>query len=206
MILLRKVSTLVYDRNGPRYLLKRFVSTTSKKKSLESSPLVPFDITTMEKLMNECVQRFSTELSTLRIGKAATSLLDSIKILLNEKSIPLYEIAQITVKDPQNLNVTVYDETLLPQVEKTIRTANLNLNPIVEQRSLRVPIPKLTKEYRETIVKQIQKVTEKTKVDVRDVRQKGMKLIRSQSDHVSQDDTKSSEKKVFLFSFSFKVY
>ncbi|CAG8497988.1 16217_t:CDS:2 [Acaulospora colombiana] len=88
---------------------------------------------------------------------------------------------------------------MLKAVDKAIRTANLNLNPMIHEKGLSVPIPKVTTEYREKLAKTASEISEKTKIKIRLVRQDGLKDLRKDSKiGLSSDELRASEKKLQL--------
>ncbi|ORX99260.1 putative ribosome recycling factor [Basidiobolus meristosporus CBS 931.73] len=133
----------------------------------------------------------------MRIGRANPAILDSVVVPVDEGTFPLNQLAQVVVKDPQNLIVNVYDSETLSAVDKAIRIAGLNLNPVIDNKIIRVPIPKLNKEFRENLIKMAGKTSEKAKMSVRNVRQDALKQVKKEkSNGASEDDIKKLEKKV----------
>ncbi|CAO3681754.1 unnamed protein product [Rhizopus microsporus] len=132
-----------------------------------------------EARFDQCVQSLKEHLSNIRVGRANPSLLDAI-----------------TVRDPQTLMVMVHDTDYTASVDKAIRNAGLGLNPIVESKGIRVPIPKPTKESRDKMAKLVNTTGEQTKAKIRSIRQDGMKLLKEDKKHQSADDIKKMEKLV----------
>jgi ribosome recycling factor len=176
----------------------RHASNVSKKKSPTTAvtPSALFDAELAETHMKQCLNHYGEALSSLRVGRAMSSLLDSVKLNHQGQIIPLHQVAQITARDPQTLIVSVYDETMISSAEKAIRTADLNLNPMMEHKLIRVPIPRLTKEHREQMAKQINKMAETIKINIREIRQKNMKLLRNNDESFSKDEIRNQEKEV----------
>ena len=155
-----------------------------------------FEIEPIEQQMKQSLNSYVEEISLLRVGKAVSSMLDRIKVTLQGQTLLLPQLAQVTLRDVQTLTVSTYDETTIPAVEKAIRAADLNLNPFVENKIIRVPVPRLSKEHRDQMVKQVSKLAEKSKVDIREIRQKAMKLLKNSTMGVSEDEIRNLEKKV----------
>jgi ribosome recycling factor len=84
----------------------------------------------------------------------------------------------VSVPEARMLSVQVWDKGLVKAVEKAIRTSDLGLNPAVEGNLLRVPIPELSEERREELVKVAARYAEAARVAVRNVRRDGMEQLK----------------------------
>nr|CAG8466296.1 1135_t:CDS:2 [Entrophospora candida]CAG8551406.1 14674_t:CDS:2 [Entrophospora candida] len=155
---------------------------------------ISFDMETIQKKTKSLIERLKVEFSRLRIGTANPAILDSITIPYEGRNTVLKDVAQIIIKDPKTL-------LILNEVDKAIRNANLNLNPIIEtNNSIKVPIPKITTEYREDITKVASKIAENSKIKLRLIRQDGMKDLKKDSKkNISSDQIKLLEKSLQLF-------
>lgn len=108
---------------------------------------------------------------------------------------PLKSLAQVAVRDGRNLFITTFDTNLGPAVEKAVRKAGMNLNPVSEGAGrLRVPIAKPSAESRLALKEQVNKEAEAAKVATRMVRRKAMDDVKALKDEVSKDETKRLEK------------
>src|SRR4051794_37557806 len=96
--------------------------------------------------MDKAVAALKEEFSTLRAGRASSNLLDQVMVDAYGSSMPLSQCASVSVPDARSLSVSVWDRALVVSVEKAIRSAGLNLTPVVEGQNLRIPIPPLTEE------------------------------------------------------------
>lgn len=110
------------------------------------------------------------ELSTMRTGRASVTILDSVKVDYYGTPTAIREMAKLTVGDPTTLLIQAWDVSLLPQIEKAIRTSDLGLNPGNDGKVIRVPIPALTDERRRDMVKHLHKVLEGHRTAVRNIR------------------------------------
>ncbi|MBI4465203.1 MAG: ribosome recycling factor [Acidobacteria bacterium] len=120
--------------------------------------------------MEKAAEDLRAELATLRTGRASISLLDHVKVDYYGTPTPVRQVATLTVADPTTLLVQAWDPTLLPQVEKAIRSADLGLNPANDGKVLRVPIPPLTEERRKEMVRHLHKLLEAHRTAVRNIR------------------------------------
>ncbi len=119
------------------------------------------------------------DLLGLRTGRASTALLDSINVEVYGATMPLSQVATVSVPEPRMLTVQVWDKSMVSAVEKAIRDAGLGLNPAADGMLVRVPIPQLTTERRNELAKMAHKYAEGAKIAVRGVRRDGMEQIKA---------------------------
>jgi ribosome recycling factor len=107
-------------------------------------------------------------------------------------TVPITQVAAISVPEPRSLTVSVWDRGVVVSVEKAIRAAGLGLNPVVEGQNLRVPVPPLTEERRRDLAKLAGKYAEQQKIAVRNVRRDAIdELKKAEKDSViTQDELK----------------
>ena len=110
------------------------------------------------------------ELATVRTGRASVSILDHVRVDYYGTPTPIKELAKVAVSDPTTLVVQPWDPSVLAQVDKAIRSADLGLNPMSDGKVLRVPIPALTEERRKEMVKHLHKVVENHRTAARNIR------------------------------------
>ncbi|KAI8596884.1 ribosome recycling factor [Dissophora ornata] len=137
-----------------------------------------FDPLDLEKKLGQCLERLKKDFTTMRAGTANPAILDPVMVKLEGKMVPLRDLAQVSIKDAKTLVVSVSDAELTTPIEKAIREAGLNLNPIADNKAVRVPVPKPTKEFRESLTKLASTAAEKAKTIVRKLRQDGMKDLK----------------------------
>ena len=140
--------------------------------------------------MEKAAEDLRAELATLRTGRASVSLLDHIKVDYYGTPTPLRQVATLTVSDPTTLLVQSWDPTLLPHIDKVIRSSDLGLNPVNDGKVLRVPIPPLTEERRKEMVRHLHKILEAHRTAVRNIRRETneafKKLLKDKK--ISEDD------------------
>lgn len=110
------------------------------------------------------------ELSKLRSGRAAPSLLDAVRVNYYGASTPLKQLASVTAPEPRLLIIQPYDAGVAAEIQKAIQGADLGLQPQLEGKMIRIPIPTLSRERREELVKVVKKVVEDGRVSVRAIR------------------------------------
>ena len=142
-----------------------------------------FDLKDLDRRMHGALNVLKSEFSGLRTGRASTSLLDPIMVTAYGASMPLNQVATVSVPEPRMISVQVWDRDVAQAVEKAIRESDLGLNPVVEGQVLRLPIPELNEERRQELVKVAHKYTEQARVAVRNVRRDGMEKLK----HLEKD-------------------
>lgn len=128
--------------------------------------------------MEAAVEDLRKRLATIRTGRAAVSLLDSVTVDYYGTPTPLNQMASVHAPEPNLLTVQPWDQTQLGAVEKAIRTADLGLNPSNDGKLVRVPIPPLTEERRKQLAKQVHEVAEDHRTAIRNVRRDANERLR----------------------------
>lgn len=148
------------------------------------------DIADIKRRMEGAVSVLEEEFGGLRTGRASASLLDRIVVHAYGSEMPLNQVATISVPEARLLLVNVWDKGNVQAVERAIRESDLGLNPATEGQVLRVPIPELSAERREELVKVAHRYAEQARVSVRNVRRDGMdKLKRMEKEGgISEDE------------------
>ncbi|MDB5456420.1 MAG: ribosome recycling factor [Caulobacter sp.] len=148
--------------------------------------------------MDKAVLALKEEFASLRTGRASASLLDQIMVEAYGSPAPINTVASISVPEPRQINVNVWDRGVVAAVEKAIRNSNLGLNPVTEGQNLRIPIPPLTEERRKELAKIAGKYAEQQKVAVRNIRRDANDdLKKAEKDSViSEDELKKMEAEV----------
>jgi ribosome recycling factor len=120
--------------------------------------------------MDTVIEDFRRKLATVRTGRAAVSLLDSVMVDYYGTSTPLIQLASVHAPEPQMLTVQPWDQTQVPAVEKAIRASDLGLNPSNDGKLVRIPIPPLTEERRKQLAKQVHEIAEDHRTAIRNIR------------------------------------
>ena len=123
-----------------------------------------------EQKMQRSLETLKADLAKVRTGRAHTGLLDHIHVDYYGTSMPLPQVANVTLADPRTIGVTPWEKKMIPVVEKAIRDSDLGLNPATSGDMIRVPMPPLTEERRKELIKVVHKEAEAAKVAVRNIR------------------------------------
>jgi ribosome recycling factor len=148
----------------------------------------------LQRRMDGAMETLRKEFNGLRTGRASPALLEPIRVEAYGTNQPLTQVANISVAGPGLLSVQVWDKSVVKAAEVAIRDSGLGLNPQTEGQVIRVPLPPLTQERRNDLVKTAAKYTEAARVAVRGVRRDGMETVKGwekdKKAEASQDDVK----------------
>lgn len=156
-----------------------------------------FDTNPYEQKMRAAFDHFEQELKKIRTGRAHPSMLDSVTVEAYGQSMPLNQVGNVVAADAQMLQITPFDPGNLQQIVAAIRdNQNLGLNPSDDGRVVRVPIPALTTERRQEMVKQLGGKVEECRIALRNVRHDGLKEARAMKEakEISEDELGRIEK------------
>src|SRR3982750_1791445 len=120
--------------------------------------------------MEAVIEDVRRKLATVRTGRAAVSLLDTVMVEYYGTPPPLNQMASVHVPEPQMLTVQPWDQTQLGAIEKAIRASDLGLNPSNDGKLVRIPVPPLTEERRKQLAKQVHEAAEEHRTAIRNVR------------------------------------
>jgi len=150
--------------------------------------------------MNKILDVLRTDLSTVRTGRAAPSLVENIVINAygGTQRLRVMELATIGSSDPQTLVVAPFDNSIIGEIQKGIAQANVGLNPVIDGQLIRIPIPRLSEERRQELIHLMKQKLENGRIMVRQVRHEAMSDIKKgQNDKsISEDEADRSEKEV----------
>ncbi|HXN93708.1 MAG TPA: ribosome recycling factor [Candidatus Acidoferrales bacterium] len=142
--------------------------------------------------MEKAVEDFRKELGTLRTGRANASILDAIRVDYHGTPMPVNQLGTVTVPEATLLVISPWDPSVVPLIDKAIRTSDLGLNPTNDGKVVRVPMPSPTEERRKDIVKHLHKVLENHRTAVRNIRRDVKETIDKleKEKKISQDEQK----------------
>ncbi len=120
--------------------------------------------------MEKAVEAVRREFAKIRTGKATVSLLDGVRVEYYGSTVPLRQVANISVPEARLLVVQPWDKKVVGDIEKAILSADLGLNPSSDGHLIRVPIPPLTEERRKEMVRYVHKLAEEGRIAVRNIR------------------------------------
>src|SRR6187431_1971944 len=148
-----------------------------------------------KELMNKAFTHVGHELVKIRAGKANPSMLDGIMVSYYGATTPLHQVSSLTTPDARTIFVKPWEKSMIAEIEKSIRDANLGLNPQNDGQQVIINIPMLTEERRKQLVKQVGQECEHGRVSIRSIRKEtneSLKKIKG----ASEDDIKNAEAEV----------
>ena len=136
--------------------------------------MLPEEIQTVikdaKKEMDEATTYCKRELSHIRAGKASPNLLDGVKVEYYGTQTPLNQLANVSAPEARLLTIEPYDKNAMKEIEKAIMSAGLGLNPNNDGNIIRIPLPILSEERREELVKKAKEIAEDARISVRNAR------------------------------------
>ena len=144
------------------------------------------------------IEAFRRDLGKVRTGRANLSILDGLKVDYYGTPTPLNQVASLNVPDARMITIKPWEKTLIPEIEKSIRAAQLGLNPNSDGEIVRVPMPALTEERRKDLVKVVKKMAEEAKVALRAARRDANEMLKDflKDKTITEDEEKAGLKKV----------
>lgn len=152
----------------------------------------------LEGSLQKGIESLKKELTKVRTGRANTAILDGVKVDYYGTPTPLNQVASMTVPDARLITIKPWEKSLIPEIEKSIRAAQLGLNPNSDGEVVRVPMPPLTEERRKDLVKVVRKMGEEAKVALRGARRDSNEMLKEalKDKAISEDDEKVGLKRV----------
>ena len=151
-----------------------------------------------DRRMKRSVEHFSQELATIRTGRANAAVLDGITVDYYGAQTPLNQLATIATPDARLLTIQPWDRNLIGAVEREIQKSDLGLNPSNDGQIIRLPIPAMTQERRQELVKRVKRAQEEAHVAIRNVRRDALERLRQaeRDKDISQDDLRRAQERL----------
>ena len=151
--------------------------------------------------MDKTFNVFINELTSLRTGRANSSMLDLIKVDVYGQKMPINQLGSITTPEARTINIQVWDLNNVKLIDAAIQKSELGLNPQIDGQLIRLPVPNLSEERRNELKKIIKTTGEKCKVSIRNIRREANDQLKSllKSKEISEDDEKKYEKIIQTF-------
>ena len=159
----------------------------------------------IQELLNECeakadktIENFKRNLSSIRTGRASTSLLDRVSVDYYGTPTPVNQVANVSAPEPRLITISPWERTMLGEIEKAILKSDLGLNPNNDGTTIRLEIPQLTEERRKELSKKVGKEAEDAKVAVRNIRRDSNDAVKKseKKKEITEDDSKEAQTKI----------
>tara|TARA_B100000029_G_scaffold416160_1_gene420303 strand:+ start:2309 stop:2893 length:585 start_codon:yes stop_codon:yes gene_type:complete len=161
-----------------------------------SDDLTPEDVLAeVSTKMDRAVEAFKRDLQQLRTGRATPALVENVEVDYYGTMTPLKQIASISVPDARAIMIQPWDTGSLRDIEKSLQSSDMGFNPSNDGATITVPIPQLTNDRRQELVKLLKRKVEDGKVSVRNARRDGQDTLRKmeKDKSISQDENRRAQ-------------
>ena len=148
--------------------------------------------------MDKSIQSFKKDLSTLRTGRANSSMLDTIKIDVYGQLMPIDQLGTVSVPEARLISIQVWDKANVTLIDSAIQKSELGINPQIDGQIIRLRVPDLTEERRKDLIKILKGMGEKGKVSIRNIRREANEELKKKLKEkvISEDENKIFEKNI----------
>ena len=148
--------------------------------------------------MDATFETLRRELAKVRTGRANLAILDGVRVDYYGTPTPLNQVASLNVADARLITIKPWERSLIPEIEKSIRAGQLGLNPQSDGELVRLPMPALTQERRQELVKLVKKIAEECKVALRGARRDANEMLKEalKDKAITEDDERKGLTKV----------
>ena len=148
--------------------------------------------------MNKSIQSLKKDLSTLRTGRANSSMLDTIKIDVYGQLMPIDQLGTVSVPEARLISIQVWDKANVTLIDSAIQKSELGINPQIDGQIIRLRVPDLTEERRKELIKILKGMGEKGKVSIRNIRREANEELKKKlkDKAISEDENKKFEKNI----------
>ena len=162
--------------------------------SMAANPALKETYVQLKTRMDKAVEDFRREMAATRTGRANVHMLDTVSVDYYGSQMPLNQVAQVHAPEAQLITVQPFDPSQLGAIEKAIRAGDMGLNPMNDGKLIRVPVPALTQERRQDMVKHLHRVLEEHRTAVRNIRRDGNDAIKKalKDKKITEDEEKRS--------------
>ena len=152
----------------------------------------------LEMKMEAAFDAMLVRYSKTRTGRANAAALVNIRIDYYGATTPIKQLCNISIPEPRLIVVQPWDKTTLADIEKALLASNIGVTPDNDGNVIRLPFQPLTEETRRDIVKQIKRMTEEGKIEIRNIRREGNDSLKKmeKSSEISEDDQKKGMKEI----------
>ena len=152
----------------------------------------------LEQRMQKAVAYYEESLAEIRAGRANPAILNKISVEYYGVSTPINQVAGISVPEARSIVIQPWDASILKDIEKAIIASDIGLNPNNDGRMIRLNFPELTEERRKELVKEIKKISEDSKVVIRNIRRDGIDEFKTKqkNNEITEDDLRVAEEQI----------
>lgn len=148
--------------------------------------------------MNKTIENLQERFSEVRAGRANPAILNKVQIEYYGTPTPINQVASVSVPEARLIVIQPWDKSLLSQIEKAINVADIGINPMNDGQVIRLAFPELTEDRRKELSKDIKKMSEESKVAIRNIRRDMMEEVKKQlkDSEISEDEERAKEEDI----------
>ena len=149
----------------------------------------------VEHKMKKTIEATEREFSTIRTGRAHSSLVEGVKVECYDTTMPIRQVASVSTPEARLIVIQPWDSSILGNVEKAIMTSELGITPNNDGKVIRISIPTLTKERRDELAKVLKKIAEEGRISLRTARRvANAEIDKLEKDKLITEDAKFAHK------------
>lgn len=138
-----------------------------------------FNYTTLDAGLKESIEWLGREYSRLHTGRASPAYLDGVMVEAYGSFQPIKNVGSVNIEDARTLRISLWDKSVIKDVEKAITAANLGVSVSSDSEGLRVNFPVLTTENRSRLVKVLKDKLEEARISVRKERENAITALKA---------------------------
>ena len=149
--------------------------------------------------MNKTIENLQEKFSEVRAGRANPAILNKVSVEYYGVPTPINQVASVSVPEARLIVIQPWDKSLLSQIEKAINVADIGINPMNDGQVIRLAFPELTEDRRKDLSKDIKKMSEESKVAIRNIRRDMMEEVKKQvkkHSEISEDEERAKEEDI----------
>ena len=148
--------------------------------------------------MSKSIQSLKKDISTLRTGRANPNMLDMIKVEVYGQSMPIEQLATVSVPEARLISIQVWDKANITLIDSALQKSELGINPQIDGQIIRLRIPDLTEERRKELIKILKNIGEKGKVSIRNIRREANDELKKKlkDKEITEDESSTYEKNI----------
>ncbi len=152
----------------------------------------------IEEKMKKTVAVLDEQLAGVRAGRANPKILDKILVEYYGVPTPINQLANVMVPEARMITIQPWDASVIKEVEKAILKSDIGINPNSDGKLIRLVFPELTEERRKELVKEVKKMSEDTKIVLRNIRRDGIEEFKAKqkASEITEDDLRSAEEQI----------
>ena len=148
--------------------------------------------------MKKTIEVLNENLATIRAGRANPAILNKINVEYYGVPSPLNQVASISVPEPRQILIAPWDKSLLGEISKAISKSDIGINPMSDGNGIRLTFPELNEARRKELAKEVNKLGEETKVQIRNIRRDAIDDVKKEQKelNISEDEVRSMEEAI----------